>query len=88
MRLHFATELILVFMNRHFGKKKPGEEILPEEIDHLGIEKVGAHISEDKARVDFVLTENIENYFPMLLSAFRTIIDLYQSSKIMSYLSA
>src|SRR5689334_3849576 len=24
MRLHFATELILVLMNRHFGKKTPG----------------------------------------------------------------
>ena len=75
MRLHFACELILVLMNRYFGKKKPGEEILPEEIDHLGIEKVGAHMSEDKARIDFVLSENIENHFPMLLSEFKAIID-------------
>jgi Ser-tRNA(Ala) deacylase AlaX len=75
MRLHFATELILVLMNRCFGNKKPGEEINPEEIDHLGIEKVGAHMSEDKARIDFILSENIENYFAMLLSEFNTIID-------------
>ncbi|MCX6989752.1 MAG: alanyl-tRNA editing protein [Chlamydiae bacterium] len=75
MRLHFACELILILMNRHFGKKKEGEELLPEEIDHLGIEKVGAHMSEDKARIDFVLSENIETYFPMLLSEFKKIID-------------
>lgn len=75
MRLHFATELILVLMNRHFGGKKPGDEILPEEIDHLGIEKVGAHMSEDRARIDFALSENVENYFPMLVSEFKAIID-------------
>ncbi len=75
MRLHFACELILILMNRHFGKKQPGEELLPEEIDHVGIEKVGAHMSEDKARVDFILSENIEAYFPMLLSEFKAIID-------------
>jgi Ser-tRNA(Ala) deacylase AlaX len=75
MRLHFACELILVLMNRHFGKKKQGEELQPEEIDHVGIEKVGAHMAEDKARVDFQLSENIEVYFPMLQSAFKAIID-------------
>lgn len=75
MRLHFACELILILINRHFGKKKPEEELLPEEIDHVGIEKVGAHMSEDKARVDFILSENIEKYFPMLLSEFTRIID-------------
>ena len=75
MRLHFACELILILMNRHFGKKKQGEELLPEEIDHLGIKKVGAHMSEDKARVDFLLNENVESYFPMLLAEFKTIID-------------
>lgn len=74
MRLHFACELILILMNRNFGKKKKGEELLPEEIDHLGIKKVGAHMSEDKARVDFVLSDNIEEYFPMLLSEFKAII--------------
>lgn len=75
MRLHFACELILILMNRLFGKKKEGEELLPEEIDHLGIEKVGAHMSEDKARIDFVLPENIEKYFPALLSEFKAIVD-------------
>jgi len=75
MRLHFACELILILMNRSFGKKKPGEELRPEEIDHLGIEKVGAHMAEDKARVDFVLSENIEAYFPALLAEFKSIVD-------------
>jgi Ser-tRNA(Ala) deacylase AlaX len=75
MRLHFACELILVLMNRLFGKKQPGEELQPEEIDHLGIEKVGAHMSEDKARVDFMLSDNIEMYFPALQSEFKKIID-------------
>ncbi len=75
MRLHFACELTLILMNRYFGKKKQGEELLPEEIDHLGIEKVGANMSEDRARVDFLLSENIEEYFPMLLSEFKAIVD-------------
>lgn len=75
MRLHFSCELILILMNRYFGKKKQGEELLPEEIDHVGIEKVGAHMSEDKARVDFILSENVEQYFPMLLAEFKSIID-------------
>lgn len=75
MRLHFACELILILMNRHFGKKQEGEELLPREIDHLGIEKVGAHMSEDKGRVDFALSENVEKYFPILLSEFKAIID-------------
>jgi len=75
MRLHFACELVLVLMNRLFGKIAPGVELKPEEIDHLGIEKVGAHMAEDKARVDFVLAENVETYFPALLSEFKAIVD-------------
>ena len=75
MRLHFACELILILMNRYFGKKRKGEELLPEEIDHLGIVKVGAHMSEEKARIDFSLSEDIEKYFPMLQSEFKAIID-------------
>jgi Ser-tRNA(Ala) deacylase AlaX len=75
MRLHFACELVLILINRLFGKKQLGEELYPEEIDHLGIKKVGAHMSEDKARVDFMLSENIDVYFPALLSEFKKIID-------------
>jgi len=31
-----------------------------------GIEKIGAHISADKARIDFKWTENIATAFPLL----------------------
>lgn len=75
MRLHFSCELILILFNRLFGQKKIGEELFPEEIDHVGIQKVGAHMAEDKARVDFLLSENIETYFPQIVAEFKAIID-------------
>jgi len=50
MRLHFAAEVILVLV---YQKLK-------------GIEKIGAHISEDKARIDFDWDENISVIFPAL----------------------
>lgn len=51
MRLHFAAELILELMYR--------------KVPH--VEKIGAHIAEDKARLDFFLKENISTFFPELL---------------------
>lgn len=51
MRLHFAAELILELAYRH----------LP------GIEKIGAHIGDKKARVDFFWSSNIAEHFPLLL---------------------
>ena len=48
MRLHFAAELVLELVYRE----------LP------GVEKLGAHISEDKARIDFAWQENISTLFP------------------------
>jgi Ser-tRNA(Ala) deacylase AlaX len=74
MRLHFACELILVIINRLFGHKNPNEELQPEEIDHIGIIKIGAHIAEDKARIDFKLDQNISEYFPTILSEYNRII--------------
>jgi Ser-tRNA(Ala) deacylase AlaX len=74
MRLHFACELILVIVNRLFGNKKPEEELEPEEIDNIGIVKTGAHMSEEKARVDFRLEENISTRFPAILSEYNRII--------------
>jgi Ser-tRNA(Ala) deacylase AlaX len=50
MRLHFAAEIILELVYRQ----------LPD------TEKIGAHIAEDKARVDFTLSENISRFFPIL----------------------
>ncbi|WP_409297367.1 alanyl-tRNA editing protein [Pseudomonas sp. KCJK8993] len=51
MRLHFAAEIVLEL----FYKKFPG------------LEKVGAHISQDKARIDFVMEDNVSQYFPEIL---------------------
>jgi len=53
MRLHFAAELVLELVYR----ARPG------------IEKIGAHIAEDKARVDFASNENISALFPGILQA-------------------
>ena len=50
MRLHLAAEIILELAYQN----------LP------GIQKVGAHIAEDKARIDFEWPENISSLFPMM----------------------
>lgn len=50
MRLHLAAEIILEL----------AYQSLP------GIQKVGAHIAEDKARIDFEWPENISKLFPMM----------------------
>jgi Ser-tRNA(Ala) deacylase AlaX len=50
MRLHFAAEVIL--------------ELVYQKLE--GIEKIGAHIAQDKARIDFIWNGNISKMFPML----------------------
>lgn len=50
MKLHFAAEIVLELAYKHL----------------TGIEKTGAHISEDKARIDFLWHENISKSFVML----------------------
>jgi Ser-tRNA(Ala) deacylase AlaX len=50
MRLHLAAEIILEL----------AYQSLP------GIEKIGAHIAEDKARIDFAWEQNIAKLFPMM----------------------
>lgn len=50
MRLHFACEIILELIY----KARPG------------IEKIGAHIAEDKARIDFLSQENLSLLLPEL----------------------
>lgn len=75
MRLHFACELILVIINRIFSRKGIADELMPEDIDNLGVVKTGAHIAEDKARIDFKLNENIANLFPQILSEYNRVID-------------
>jgi Ser-tRNA(Ala) deacylase AlaX len=59
MRLHFAAELVLELVYRSLA----------------GVEKVGAHIAVDKARLDFRWPENISRYFPALLSEAQSLID-------------
>lgn len=51
MRLHFAAEIVLEL----FYKKFPT------------LEKIGAHIGQGKARIDFALSGNVSQYFPEIL---------------------
>ncbi|GAC1628840.1 MAG: alanyl-tRNA editing protein [Chloroflexota bacterium] len=48
MRLHFAAELVLVLVSRRYD----------------AIEKIGAHISPDKARIDFRLDTSVFEALP------------------------
>lgn len=50
MRLHFAAELVLELVYKHLG----------------AYERIGAHIAEDKARIDFRMHESISAYFDIL----------------------
>jgi Ser-tRNA(Ala) deacylase AlaX len=50
MRYHFAAEIILELVYRRL----------------TGIEKIGAHIAQDKARIDFKWDDNISTIFPAL----------------------
>lgn len=58
MRLHFAAEMVL--------------ELVYRKLDYP--DKVGAHIAEDKARIDFTWGENISVLFPEILEAVDTIV--------------
>lgn len=58
MRLHFATELVLECTYRHFPI----------------IEKIGAHIAADKARIDFAWPENLSPTLPTISAAVHTLI--------------
>lgn len=58
MRLHFAAEIILELVY----------QTIPQ------IEKIGAHIAEDKSRIDFELGENIASLFPKLLAESESLI--------------
>ena len=58
MRLHFAAEIVL--------------ELVTQELET--IKKIGAHIAQDKARIDFEWHENISSAFPAIQDAARAII--------------
>lgn len=59
MRLHFAAEIILELVYQLYP----------------GTAKVGAHIAEDKARIDFQWPENISVLFPQLLKSCSVIVN-------------
>jgi Ser-tRNA(Ala) deacylase AlaX len=59
MRLHFAAEIILELINQYFNRPP----------------KVGAHIGEDKARVDFMWEGSISRIFPFLEQKAKELID-------------
>ncbi len=59
MRLHFAAELVLELVYRLL----------------IDVEKVGAHISVDNARIDFHWSENISTHFPEMLSGAQSLIE-------------
>ena len=50
MRLHFAAEIVLEWVYQNLG----------------GIKKIGAHITQDKARIDFEWGESISKVLPVL----------------------
>lgn len=58
MRLHFAAEIILELAYQHLD----------------GITKIGAHIAQDKARIDFAWDGSIAASFPLLLDRARALI--------------
>lgn len=59
MKLHFAAEVVLELFTQNFNS----------------IIKIGAHISEDKSRIDFEWPENIAPLLPALLSKAQALID-------------
>ncbi|WP_293760692.1 alanyl-tRNA editing protein [uncultured Aquitalea sp.] len=59
IRLHFAAELTLETLCRE----------LP------AVEKIGAHIGEDKARIDFALSEPITPHLPAIAAKVQALID-------------
>lgn len=62
MRLHFAAEIVLELVCQRF----------PDII------KVGAHIAEEKARIDFEWNQNISSFLPSLQQQAQAIIDSNQ----------
>ncbi|MCW8333450.1 alanyl-tRNA editing protein [Vibrio paucivorans] len=59
MKLHFAAEVVLEIFTKNYPQ----------------IDKVGAHISADKSRIDFVWSENINTLLPDIQEQAQAIID-------------
>lgn len=63
MKLHFAAEVILELVNQNFNKP----------------EKIGANITSEKARIDFIWENNISEMFPILESKVKELIEADKS---------
>lgn len=64
-------------MRLHFA----AELILELVIQKLGLEKIGAHIAENKARIDFVFDQNISSIFEEILFQYNEIIEKDETIK-------
>lgn len=58
-------------MRLHFA----AEIILEIVTQKYGLKKIGAHIAEDKSRIDFLSNENVFKYFDDILSVYNPIIE-------------
>lgn len=58
-------------MRLHFA----AELVLEIVTQHFGFEKVGAHIAETKARIDFISDTNISSLFDIILEKYNAIIE-------------
>lgn len=58
-------------MRLHFA----AELILELVTRKIGVEKIGAHIAENKARIDFIFDKNISTFFPEILADYNKIIE-------------
>jgi Ser-tRNA(Ala) deacylase AlaX len=59
MKLHFAAEIILELVNQNFNRP----------------EKIGANITSEKARIDFIWENNISEMFPVLEAKAKELIE-------------
>ena len=59
MKLHFAAEIILELVNQNFDRP----------------EKIGANITSEKARIDFIWENNISEMFPVLEAKAKELIE-------------
>ncbi|QKF66380.1 seryl-tRNA(Ala) deacylase [Arcobacter venerupis] len=59
MRLHFAAEVVLELFYKRF----------------TNLEKIGAHISDNKSRIDFELSESVSSLLPEIQAEAQSLID-------------
>jgi Ser-tRNA(Ala) deacylase AlaX len=74
MRYHMLCELVLAITNRHFGNIPKDIELRPEQIDHVGIVKVMARMTDSGAYVDFDHPD-FSTHLPTIQSELNRIID-------------